>query len=126
MLRGLGEVSGDRLFAQCLARFGAMQPVCEDEAITIAPNQDGRLLSDFQYTLRDLLDGLWLERLLTKQTVPDAICCRNVRARFELNQITMCCGVLITLEIGDRRLSCYARRGARTNIARLSELLRKP
>jgi hypothetical protein len=43
-----------------------MQPVCEDEAITIAPNQDGCLLSDFQYTLRDLLDGLWLERLLTK------------------------------------------------------------
>jgi hypothetical protein len=24
------------------------------------------LLSDFQYTLRDLLDGLWLERLLNK------------------------------------------------------------
>jgi hypothetical protein len=79
VLRGLGEVSGDRLFAQCLARFEAMQPVYEDEAITIAPNQDGCLLSDFQYTLRDLLDGLWLERLLTKQTVPDAICCRNVR-----------------------------------------------
>ena len=62
VLRGLGEVSGDRLFAQFLARFEAMQPMYKDEAITIAPNQDGCLLSDFQYTLRDLLDGLWLER----------------------------------------------------------------
>ena len=26
----------------------------KDEAITIAPNQDGCLLSDFQYTLRAL------------------------------------------------------------------------
>ena len=79
MLLGLDEVSVDHLFAQCLARFEAMQTVYEDEAITIAPNQDGCSLSDFQYTLRALLDGLWLERLLTKQTVPDAICCRNVR-----------------------------------------------
>jgi hypothetical protein len=39
-----------------------MQTVYEDEAITIALNQDGRLLPDFQYTLRDLLDGLWFER----------------------------------------------------------------
>ena len=28
-----------------------MQPVYEDEAITIAPHQDGCLLSDFQNTL---------------------------------------------------------------------------
>jgi hypothetical protein len=34
----------------------------EDEAITIRPNQDGYLLSDFQYTLGDLLNGLWFER----------------------------------------------------------------
>ena len=34
----------------------------EDEAITIATNQDGCLLSDFKDTLRDLLDGLWFER----------------------------------------------------------------
>ena len=34
----------------------------EDEAITIAPNQDGCLLSDFKDTLCDLLDSLWLER----------------------------------------------------------------
>ena len=39
-----------------------MQTVYEDEAITIAPHQDGCLLSDFKYTLRDLLDGLWFER----------------------------------------------------------------
>ena len=51
MLLGLDEVSVDRLFAQCLARFEAMQTVYEDEAITIAPHQDGCLLSDFQNTL---------------------------------------------------------------------------
>ena len=62
MLLGLDEVTVDRLFAQCLARFEAMQTVYEDEAITIAPNQDGCLLSDFKDTLCDLLDCLWLER----------------------------------------------------------------
>jgi hypothetical protein len=62
VLLGLDEVSVDRLFAQCLARFEAMQTVYEDEAITIAPHQNGCLLSDFQNTLRDLLDGLWFER----------------------------------------------------------------
>jgi hypothetical protein len=62
VLLGLDEVSVDRLFAQCLARFEAMQTVYEDEAITIAPHQDGCLLSDFQNTLRDLSDGLWFER----------------------------------------------------------------
>jgi hypothetical protein len=62
MLRGLGEVSVDRLFAQRLARFEAMQPVDEDQTITLAPNQDGCLLSDFKNTLCDLLDGLWLQR----------------------------------------------------------------
>jgi hypothetical protein len=62
VLLGLNEVSIDRLFAQSLARFEAMQPVCEDETITIAPNLDGCFLSDFQHTLRDLLDGLWFER----------------------------------------------------------------
>ena len=39
-----------------------MQPVYEGEAITIASNQDGCSLSDFQYTLRDLLDHM--DRLL--------------------------------------------------------------
>ena len=34
----------------------------EDEAITVRPNQDGYLLSDFQHTLGDLLNGLWFER----------------------------------------------------------------
>jgi hypothetical protein len=62
VLLGLDEVTVDRLFAQCLARFEAMQTVYEDEAITIAPNQDGCLLSNFKHTLRDLLDGLWFER----------------------------------------------------------------
>jgi hypothetical protein len=62
VLLGLNEVSIDRLFAQSLARFEAMQPVCEDETITIAPNLDGCFLSDFQHTLRDLLDDLWFER----------------------------------------------------------------
>ena len=62
MFLGLHEISIDCLFAQCLARFEAMQTVDENQAVTIAPNEDGCLLSDFQYTLRDLLDGLWLER----------------------------------------------------------------
>src|SRR6516164_5533708 len=39
-----------------------MQTFYKDEAITIRPNQDGHLLSDFQHTLGDLLDGLWFER----------------------------------------------------------------
>jgi hypothetical protein len=38
VLLGPDEVSVDHLFAQCLARFEAMQAVDEDEAITIAPN----------------------------------------------------------------------------------------
>src|SRR5262249_21119143 len=62
VLRGLGEVSVDRLFAQCLPCFEPMQTFYEDEAITIRPNQDGHLLSDFQHTLGDLLNNLWFER----------------------------------------------------------------
>ena len=44
---GLYEISIDRLFAQCLARFEAMQTMDEDQAITIVPNEDGCLLSGF-------------------------------------------------------------------------------
>src|SRR6516164_6102852 len=62
VLRGLGEVSVDRLFAQCLACFEPMQTFHEDEAITIRPNQDGHLLSDFQHTLGDFLNNLGFER----------------------------------------------------------------
>src|SRR5438552_12074596 len=62
VLRGLGKVSVDRLFAQCLACFEPMQTFYEDEAITIRPNKDGHLLSDFQHTLGDLLNNLWFER----------------------------------------------------------------
>ena len=47
MFLGLYEISIDCLFAQCLARFEAMQTVDENQAITIAPNEDGCLLSDF-------------------------------------------------------------------------------
>ena len=47
MFLGLYEISKDCLFAQCLARFEAMQTVDENQAITIAPNEDGCLLSDF-------------------------------------------------------------------------------
>src|SRR5215469_174715 len=39
-----------------------MQTFYEDEAITIRPNQDGHLLSDFQHALGDLLNNLWFER----------------------------------------------------------------
>src|SRR5262249_22776687 len=39
-----------------------MQTMYEDEAITVRPNQDGYLLSDFQHTLGDLFNGLWFER----------------------------------------------------------------
>jgi hypothetical protein len=42
-----------------------MQTLYKDEAVTIAPNLDGYLLSDFQYTLGDLSDGFWLERCAT-------------------------------------------------------------
>jgi len=62
VLLGRDEVSIDRLFPQRPACFEAMQTVYEDEAVTIASNQDGCLLSDFKDTLCDLLDCLWLER----------------------------------------------------------------
>jgi hypothetical protein len=62
VLLGLDEVSVDRLFAQRLARFEPVQTVYQDEAITIAPNQDWGLLPDIQHTLRDLLDDFWFER----------------------------------------------------------------
>jgi hypothetical protein len=62
VLWGLGKVSVDRLFAQRLACFEPMQTFYEDEAITIRPNQDRHLLSDFQHTLGDLLNNLWFER----------------------------------------------------------------
>src|SRR5207248_6675232 len=45
-----------------LACFEPMQTFYEDEAITIRPNKDGHLLSDFQHTLGDLLNNLWFER----------------------------------------------------------------
>ena len=35
-----------------------MQTVYKNKAIIIAPNQDGYVLSDFQYALGDLSDGL--------------------------------------------------------------------
>ena len=55
VLLGLDEVSIDRLFAQRPACFEAMQSVYEDEAVTIAQNPDGCLLSHFQHTLCSLL-----------------------------------------------------------------------
>jgi hypothetical protein len=61
----LDEISLDRLFAQRPACFEAMQTVYEDEAVTIAPNQDGCLLSNFQHTLRNLLDCVRFERCAT-------------------------------------------------------------
>jgi hypothetical protein len=47
VLHGLDQISVDYLFAQCLARFEAMQTLYENEALTIAANQDWRLQSDF-------------------------------------------------------------------------------
>src|SRR5262249_29592556 len=55
VLLGLDEVSVDHLYANRV----------QDEAITIAPHQYGCFLSDFQNTLRALLDGLWFERCAT-------------------------------------------------------------
>jgi hypothetical protein len=72
VLRGLGDISVNRFFAQCLARFQAMQTLHKDEAITIAPNLDGYLLSDFQHTLGDLPDDFWLERCATLYRYVDA------------------------------------------------------
>ena len=45
---GPDEISVDRLFAQCLARFEPVQTAYKNEAITIAPNQDWALLPDIQ------------------------------------------------------------------------------
>jgi hypothetical protein len=59
VLLGLDEVSIDRLFAQCLARFEPVQTLYKNEAITIAPNQDWALLPHIQYTLRDFLDDFF-------------------------------------------------------------------
>jgi hypothetical protein len=42
-----------------------MQALYKDEAVTIAPNLDRYLLSDFQHALGDLSDGFWLERCAT-------------------------------------------------------------
>jgi hypothetical protein len=47
VLLGADEIAVDRLFAQCLAGFEAMQPMDKDKAITITPNEDGCLLSEF-------------------------------------------------------------------------------
>src|SRR5262245_61558554 len=38
-----------------------MQTMYEDKAITVRPNQDGCLLSVFEYTFGDLLNVLWFE-----------------------------------------------------------------
>jgi hypothetical protein len=52
-----------------------MQTLYKDEAITIAPNLDGYLLSDFQHTLGDLSDGFWLERCATLYRYVDVCDC---------------------------------------------------
>ena len=60
-----------------------MQTLYKDEAITIAPNLDGYLLSDFQHTLGDLSDGFWLERCATMFAIANFS--RLIMLRFRLN-----------------------------------------
>ena len=62
VLLGLDEISDDRRFAQGPACLEPVQPVDQDKAIAIAPNQNWGLLPDFQHTLRDLLHGLRFEQ----------------------------------------------------------------
>jgi hypothetical protein len=62
MLRGLDQVSEDRLFAQRLARFQPMQAVHENEPLAIASDHDWSFLPDLQYALGDFLHSLWFER----------------------------------------------------------------
>jgi hypothetical protein len=62
MLLSLDEVSDDRRFAQRFACFEPMQPVYQDKAVAIAPNQNWGLLPNFQHTLSDLLHDLRFEQ----------------------------------------------------------------
>jgi len=62
MFAHLHEVRGDRLLAQLLARFQAMQPFHEHEAFAVLPHQDWALQSNLQDALGDLLRLLRIER----------------------------------------------------------------
>jgi len=62
MLLGLDDISEDRRLAQGLACFEPVQSVDQHKTIAVAPDQDWRLLPDFQHALRDLLHGLRFEQ----------------------------------------------------------------
>jgi hypothetical protein len=62
VLPRLDHVSYDGRFAQRLARLKAVQPFDEDESVPVAPDQNWRLLTNFQHARGDLLNHFGLER----------------------------------------------------------------
>src|SRR5579871_1789063 len=61
-LSSLDKIPEDRFFTQCLARLESMQAVHEDEALSIASDQDGGRLPDLEHALCNLLHSLRSER----------------------------------------------------------------
>ncbi len=55
------QVSQNRLLAQQLAGFQAVQALDQDQALAVAADQDGRLLADLQDAFGDRLHGLGVE-----------------------------------------------------------------
>jgi hypothetical protein len=62
VLSRLDHISNDGGFAQRLARLEAVQAFDEDEPGPISPDQDWRLLTNFQHARGDLLHHFGLER----------------------------------------------------------------
>src|SRR3981189_3307448 len=58
---GRDQESDDRFFAKSLARFQPMNSLNQNEAVFVAPNENGSLLSNVQNALRDLPNHLWLK-----------------------------------------------------------------
>src|SRR6266705_4327297 len=65
LMRNLGrdQESHDCRFAKRLARFKPMKSLDQNKAAFVGSNVNGRLLSNFQNTFRDLLDDFGVERL---------------------------------------------------------------
>src|SRR4051812_22038574 len=64
LMRGLGDQqSHDCRFAKSLACFQTMQAFDQNEAALAGANLNGCLLSNFENTFRNLLDGLGFKRL---------------------------------------------------------------
>src|ERR1700719_1992122 len=57
------QQSDDCSFPKCFARFQPMKPLDQNEAVFVRPNENWRLLSDFENTLRDFLNHFRFESL---------------------------------------------------------------